>query len=144
MITMLSFISIWIQLRSTCIKHDYLQKRPKMAAKKWKSHFPGSYGSYIHNKLTKWKCIDQNQIFIYLIYFLFSFEINYIQWSEEVRNKNVFVEPNDQSQTRLHFSVSFIFIRKYDKRRMPIDMLKRQCSGWATTEEWEKGTGMFG
>lgn len=46
-----------------------------MAAKKWKSHFPGSYGSYIHNKLTKWKCIDQNQIFIYLIYFLFPLKL---------------------------------------------------------------------
>ncbi len=32
-------------------------------------------------------------------------------------------------RTKRRYSVSFIFIRKYGKRRMPIDMLKRQCSG---------------
>lgn len=56
-------------------KHDYLQKRPKNGCKEMEKSLPGSYGSYIHNKLTKWKCIDQNQIFIYLIYFLFPLKL---------------------------------------------------------------------
>ena len=30
-------------------------------------------------------------------------------------------------RTKRRYSVSFIFIRKYGKRKMPIDMLKRQC-----------------
>ena len=34
--------------------------------------------------------------------------------------------------------------KKYGKRRMPFDKHRMQCSGWVTTEEWEKRTGMFG
>ena len=38
-------------------------------------------------------------------------------------------------------SISFIFIRKYGKRRMPIDMLSRQCSGRLQQKTGEKQLG---
>ena len=41
-------------------------------------------------------------------------------------------------RTKQRCNVSCIFIRKYGKRRMPIDMLKRQCSGRLKTEDGER------
>ena len=44
-------------------------------------------------------------------------------------------------RTKRRYSVSFIFIRKYGKRRMLIDMLKRQCSGRLQQKIGEKRLG---
>ena len=44
-------------------------------------------------------------------------------------------------RTKRRCSVSFIFIRKYGKRRMPIDMLKRHCCGRLQQKIGEKRLG---
>ena len=44
-------------------------------------------------------------------------------------------------RTMRRCSVSSIFIRKYGKRRMSIDMLKRQCSGRLQQKTGEKQLG---
>ena len=44
-------------------------------------------------------------------------------------------------RTKRRYSVSHIFMRKYGKRRMPINMLKTQCSGRLQQKIGEKRLG---